>query len=204
MKGKFCDLFNNDYLKVTLILTFVRFTHALFSFGILEILTMTMSSLLDKNEAKIKESYIHNIEHFVVILLIISDIVAGIQAEIKSLGRKESLIYNFSFCLLFLILSIVFPNYFGIFIGLSLGFNSISSVVSTGFISEQYCTKVRVNALGFFLAMRRIGGFVSQVLLLYLHETGVWIPYYVSSGIILSILLCLSLLKSNNTSKKIE
>ncbi len=225
VKGNLCDIFDKVFAKTTILLTFIRSNHALCAYGILAINTLTLNHLnhdtesnnLNHNSNKMKfdenmngtnnENLNNQIlvdELLICVIIVISDIYAGILSEIQFLGRKFSMIINYFFGFLFMLLCPFFTEYFSLFLGFSLNFVSVASVINETYVLEVYNTKIRDKANGFLMSFRRIGGFISQALFVYLDGVHMWSPYYISSVMFfINVFLC-SFLEKETYNKSIE
>lgn len=210
--GSLMDIFKKDYLKTTVLLTLIRSNHALVNFGVLAINTLTLKYInnhydgynkISQNENDNATSIIVD-EAYMTFIVVLSDFFAGIQAEIPFLGRKYSMLINYiiGFCLM--IFSFIIMKYFSLFLGFSLCFNSVSSVISHTYALEVYSTKVRDNAIGFLFACRRIGGFLAQVLFVYFDSLYVWLPYYVSAFLLFLNVVFVGMLDKETYNQSIE
>jgi len=211
VKGEFLDIFNKEYGKTTTLLTFVRTNHALVSFGVLAINTLTIDYLKKNSDAKynemeveIKNKQILLDEAAIVFIVVISDFWAGIQAEVQFLGRKLSMMVNYIFGLIFMVAAILYSQYFSLLLGFSLCCISVSSIINHTYCLEVYSTKVRDNAMGFLFACRRIGGFIAQILFIYLDGIYIWFPYYNSCGILCINVFLIWFLDKETYAKSIE
>jgi len=179
VKFEIKDLFGEKFGKLSLLLTYIWFFNSILSYGPGVISNLTMQAIG-------KEQNISNldiIKNQIVINLIgfFSLFLGGIMTEASYLGRKLATNINFFTCLAFILLLIAWPGQFAVFFGIYSAVQGIAFNISTTYSCEVYPTKMRDHAIGFLFSCTRVGGFISQILYLYLNSIGTWIPYYASS-----------------------
>lgn len=145
-----------NYLKVSLLLSYLWFISSLISYGLLYILPKLFDSLS-------KHDKYNSLIHMIYSMLILTPcpFFRGVISEVKSLGRKNSMIIGFTGAGIACIFCISNQSY----ISLSSGFlkffvNSSLGIVSV-YTSEIYPTNIRSIALGFGNSITRLGGILT-------------------------------------------
>jgi len=207
--GSLLDIFNAKYFKVTTLLSIIRGSHALINFGILAVSTLTLEFLSkdQHNSVGPYKSNNHEVlenEVLVIFFILVSCFLPGFLTEMKYFGRKFSMLVNYFLSFIFMALVIIFPSNFSAFFGLSLFFSSITSIINHTYCLEIYNTKIRDVALGYLFAFRRIGGFLAQIVFIYLDKIDHWIPYYLTAGLLLMNTFLTWLLEKETYNTSIE
>jgi len=183
--SSFKEMFNNKFLKTTILVAILWFLVSAITFGTLIVSSLT-SKQIEIKEAK-ENSVINNRRILVdqLILQIINlpfSIIAGIFAETAILGRKFSIIIPSLLCIVLFFLCSILTSQFALIYGIALGVISIAFSLTGIYSNEFYPTQIRDYAMGFMYASTRLGGFLSQILFLLFDKIYIFLPYYVASG----------------------
>ena len=170
------DLFSKKYKKLTSILTIIWFLNSVIGYGPVLVASLTLSSLGVKESITNNEIILNQI--MICVICSPSCYIGGVLSEVSFLGRNKSTILSYFISILFMCLCILDPSSFTVMFGLSIAFSGISFNINTTYTCEVYPTKIRDNALGFLFFSTRLGGFISQILYLYLNDLNIWAPYY--------------------------
>ena len=188
----FTGIFNEKFLWLSLILTFVWMINSVILYGPSITSNLTMKALGNKDSSKNFD--IIKSQIFINLINLFAQFFGGLMTESYYLGRKLTAIINGIAAFLFLIFLILFPDNFPVFFAIYTSLQVIMFNVITTYSCEVYPTKIRDHAIGFLFGITRIGGFISQILYLYLNSRGILVPYYttaifISFEIIMIILL---------------
>jgi hypothetical protein len=120
-----------------------------------------------------------------------SNILFSIISEIKCIGKKLSIVIMSPFAILFGILSLIFKSYLYIFFTISTIFQGGLFNIYLMWSCILLPTKIRDTGVGLFIGMSRIGGFISQFVVIELVYLNIDIPIliYIISAIISVILV---------------
>ncbi len=174
-RGDFSELFQSDYLKITLLIGFICFSTLMF-WGPSFISSITLKSLgqfVEKtnNQVIIDELFIHS-------LLFIAHFFTGVITEIKYLGRKNSMILGLILSCMFILLACFIPTKFALFFGIFMSFINAPFSVITVYCSEVYPTKLRDFANAFASFSSRMGAVFSQFIYMRFSNLHIFLPYY--------------------------
>jgi hypothetical protein len=176
LKVGFKEIFyGKNMLLTSILLMFIWMIGAIVFYGPILIGTLTLKEL---NIQQKKDSNIIVSQMFVNIIGFIGFLAAGPMSEIPALGRNKTTIIGVIVASIFNVLTIMFSEYYEIFFALFLTFLGIANNVNSSYSCEVYPTKIRDFAMGFLFFVTRIGGFISQILYVWLHNTSLWAPYH--------------------------
>ena len=190
IKANYSELFNLKYLKNTIIFGLMCIVSGFLYYGPMLIINPTLEKL-----------NIFKSNYDIIILMISISVVAnlgnfigGILVEVKSLGRKNTII-------LFLVLSLVITGLICISLNAFIYLACLNGLciivilrVTQTFSNEFYPTKIRQIFYGLFLCCMRIGTIISQFSILVLFNMDIRYPYILTAcvicfGFILSFML---------------
>ena len=191
IKSSFKDLFNDEYYKSTILLSLIHFINLLICFGTFLVYSLTIKELdaveMTNNEIKKKQIYVNLIN-------LSSNFFGGLLCDNSYLGRIKGLILCSVLGIISIIFGIIYSDYFVIIFGIFINIIGVIPNITSTYVSELYPTKIRDLALGYIFSCGRIGAFLSQVIFVYLNNAGIWVPYYVSIGLIVTNIILLILL----------
>jgi len=144
------------FLKVSLLLSFLWFISSLISYGLLYILPKLFDNLSRHDKVN---SLLHMI--YSMIILTFCPFFRGIISEIKSIGRKNSMIIGFTGAGIACLFCIANETYISVSSGLLKFFINTSLGIISVYTSEIYPTNVRGVALGFGNSITRLGGILT-------------------------------------------
>jgi MFS family permease len=186
LSNQISEIFNKKFWVLSLLLSYIWFLNSLVTYGPFLVSTLTMKSI-GKSENGINSNTQVIINQIIInIICMPSNLLGGVLSEISYLGRNKSTILNFLFSLFFLILLIYIPEQFAIYFGLFQAFVGISFNINTSYSCEVYPTRIRDQAIGFLFFCTRLGGFLSQIIYLYMNKIGLWWPYYFTVSFIVT------------------
>ena len=180
-KGNYDDsfsrIFSKNYLRTTICLIIIKTSTVTILYGTYLILTVTLAKLLGK-EVDVKADQIYKENLLILLVGIIALFIAGGLAEIKSIGRKFTLIISYSFSAIGAFGAAYFPNWFIIFFGIFLFGVFISYIIQSLYSNEIYPTSIRNKAIGLLVFIMRFGAAFSQFIYYELSEWDTMSPYY--------------------------
>jgi len=144
------------FLKVSVLLSYLWFITSLISYGLLYILPKIFDNLSNHNKLN---SLLHMI--YSMLILTFCPFFRGIISEMKSLGRKNSMILGFSGAGVACLFCILNQSYISISSGLLKFFINTSLGIVCVYTSEVYPTNIRTIALGFGNSITRLGGILT-------------------------------------------
>jgi MFS family permease len=180
---RFKDIFNSELYKTTILLIFIIMINSLVNYGPFLIVTPTMKDIGIKEEQMNNNEIIYN-QIYIAALGNLGNILGGFMCEVSWLGRKKANMVASILALTCIILLFTIKDMFGLIFGFYGAFAGISFNITSTYSAEIYPTRVRDLALGFLFSMTRIGGFVSQILYITFHNAGTWVPFYITSGVL--------------------
>jgi hypothetical protein len=192
------DIFSKEWCFTTIILSTISIICFMIYSGMYLITSLTMKDI------GIIEDHLVNrdiIAQQIIMVTLSSPYLffAGLISEIHWLGRIKANGLCILVSLIFLILAVMNSHNYYIYMSLFYGFHTMSINIMTTYACEIYPTRIRDLALGFFLCLSRGGGgFISQILYIYLHQLGTWVPYY-STFVLLFLCVILVFLLPHET-----
>jgi inositol transporter-like SP family MFS transporter len=192
IKSSYYDLFSTSLMRLTLLLSAMFIIRSLNFYGLNIITSYTLKDLGVESLKKTNHEIIVN-QIYISLIVFPCYFVAGPVSEIKSIGRKFTMIYSFSLSLIFIILIFIFPKFYSVWLGASFFCSNVGAGTSSSYLSEAYPTRIRDVAFGMIFFYHRFGSFISQFIYLWLYDINMWIPY-IFSCIILFIFIILAYL----------
>lgn len=167
-------LFSNDLASTTFILIVLWLFSSITLYGSSVVYTIVVKKLNSTNN----NQDIILLQLLSSLFLLVSILIGSYLSEIKSLGRRFTLLISWALCIIISLFLILFPNKISLLSSLlSLCFGLGSNLIIT-YTVEVYSTKERDFSIGFFMAITRIGGFISQFLFISAVNSYVILPYY--------------------------
>jgi MFS family permease len=174
------EIFSKDMYKTTTLLMFIWIIFSIVFYGPSLISSLTMAHLGVEAEAGTNRDIL--IQQIIIVMLSSPNtMISGLISEIPWLGRNKTTILCMVIAVIFNILTIFNPKHYYLHFSLFFGFSAMSMNVNSTYSCEVYPTKVRDLAIGFLFFATRLGGFISQILYIYLHHWGIWVPYHVTN-----------------------
>lgn len=180
-QSHFFEIFRGKFTKLTILLASVWFIDSFVTYGTGIIQSFTLKSLGAMEKYENKEIIIKQI--IITMISSTGTIFGGSLSEVSFLGRNKTTVLTFILSASFLLLLTFFSNLFTWFLSFAQFFWSIALNVNTTYSCEVYPTHIRDHALGFLFFSTRLGGFVSQLIFIYLNDLGMWIPYYFAASL---------------------
>jgi MFS family permease len=176
IKSSYSDLFSNSLIRLTLLLSGMFLIRSLHYYGINIISSYTLKDLGVESTQETNHQIIVN-QIYISLIVFPCYLVAGPISEIKSIGRKYTMIFSFIFSLIFMILIFILPNLYSVWLGASFFCSNVGAGTSSSYLSEAFPTRIRDVAFGMIFFYLRFGAFISQFIYLGLYEINMWIPY---------------------------
>jgi MFS family permease len=204
LNGSFKDMFSSKLLRSTICLTVIWCVHGLIFYG-----TLLTSSLTIK-QLGLGAKTTHDIiigQIIIALELIPVMVVIGLLTEFKVLGRTKTYFLTYTLGAIFMLLCGLVSSEFAILYGLATSFMGSGNNISNSYASEIYPTKIREAALSFLYFTSRVTTAITQAVFLYVVETYPdisLIPYYLSSGLLVTLLIAILLLPFETHSKAID
>ncbi len=192
-------LFNDSYLKISIITCILWFINANIFYGPSLILTLTIQKLTQMNEdpsitpendKEIETQEVFKELYFYTTASLVCLLMSAVLAEINSFGRKKTLILSYTGATVVSIFILIFPESLKVLIVFLALFASIGFNVIGSFTAELFSTDVRDTALGLCFFFNRIGAVSSQFLFLKLFRIDILLPYVLLSILTFGAAVC--------------
>ena len=203
VKPSYTDVFSPSLLKLTIILIFISLFRLMIYFGIMTVSSLTLEKLEMIGKKKNNHEVLLN-EIFIAIIILPSYLIAGPISEIKKIGRKNTIIISYIIAFINLILAIVHPKLFSLFIGIGVFFMDIGSGMCSCYTTEIFPTQLRDIAFGIFYFFVRIGCFLSQFVYLWMNDINIWLPYIFNITIIFIMCIIIYNLPYETSQKSLD
>jgi MFS family permease len=177
------ELFHGELLRTSLLLTFIWLLNSVVNFGPFLITSLTMKGI-GIEEAPIGNREIIIKQMWIACLGTTSNFLGGLLCESSYLGRNKANMLSSFGALIFSVCLFTIRSNFEILFGLYGAFAGMSFNITSTYSCEIIPTKIRDLAMGYFFFITRFGGFFSQILYLYLHHIGLWVPYHTTTALV--------------------
>ncbi len=118
----------------------------------------------------------------------------GLLTELKIFGRLKIYYLSYGIAAVFMISCAYFSTEFSILYGISYSLMTMGNNINNSYASEVYPTKVRNIALGYLYFLSRIMAGVFQFVYLWIFDFGALVPYYLSAGMMVILVLAIVIL----------
>jgi MFS family permease len=192
LKGNICDMFSLKLLRSTVSMILAWCIHGFVFYGTFFTSSQTMVALGYKNHGSNRDTLIG---HFVIAALITPpQALIGLLTELKAFGRKKSYFITYAIAAVSMLLCTIFTEQFYILYAIAASFMGAGNVLANSYASEVYPTKIRESALGFLYFASRLVTATSQVFYLWMFNNGILLPYQISFGLLIILLISIFLL----------
>jgi hypothetical protein len=187
-------LFSKRYLKMSILMMSTFYLYSFCMYGIVISFPMILNEI-QKTEISLKkiEDKSQQINSLIFFFSItsLSNLLGGILAEFKNLGKKYSTIFLNIISVIFAIFGLYFKSHFYILFTFSTLFSSCAFNIHINWAGEILPTKIRDLGFGLFVGMTRLGAFSCQYVFIALVQVNIAITIwtYIVALIILIILL---------------
>lgn len=193
-------LFEDNYKKSTILLSFIWFINSILFFGPAIIVSITINELgytMNKQLILIKQALI-------ICIGFIGFFVGGYLSEFKLFGRLRSIMTGYILLIIFTLLSMLFPMYFSIFYGFAYASIPIFYFGITIYTAEFYPCRLRDLGVGFMYFLNKMGGLGSQFMFIHLAQIHIKLPYLAIIILSLMNITFLSLLPYETLNKGMD
>jgi MFS family permease len=193
MDIKISNVFSKDFFTTTLLLTFIWIICSIIFYGPNLIYSLTMKELeIEEFKGTNRDIIIQQIK--IILISSPSTVIGGLLSEVHWLGRNKATNICVAIAIIFNFLTIYNHQNYYIHFSMFNGFTAMAFNINNTYSCEIYPTKVRDLAIGFLFAATRVGGFISQILYIYLNQVGTWAPYHFTTGLCVVIMVLIFLL----------
>jgi hypothetical protein len=191
LKGNLKDLFANGLKLTTICVSLIWILHAVVYNGTLATSTLTMESLNGKSTNNGHDIIINNL--IIAVPLFPCNFI-GLLTELKIFGRLKIYYLSYGIATLFMISCWMLSDEFSLLYGISYSLMTIGNNINNSYASEVYPTKVRNIALGYLYFSSRVMAGIFQFVYLWIFDFGPLVPYYLSCGLMVILVLAIILL----------
>ena len=196
----YLEIFNQNYLAITIKLIFIWIINSSMSHGILIIFSLTLDSLYPNSNISI-------IGYSVLscITVIFGGLVSAFLSETKLFGLRRTLILTYFLSFISSLLLVIKFEYFKLFIFPFLLFDSVGFYLVAVISGLSYETKLRDTGTGVLGFCSKIGGFIAQFIFLSLFRIDIHYPYYLIVFLVMTLLILiysLNDISSTNNNEK--
>jgi sugar phosphate permease len=181
-EANFSAVFENEFLRTSILLSFIWFLNSNLRYGPLLIYTETLQEMKISTDTNII------INHIVIVVgMFVSNLIFSWISEFKNVGLIRMSLICYGLALIFNILIVTVTGSLNIWFTIaSVLYNPANSAMGT-YTHLIYPTKIRDTSFGLFLFFKRVGGIISQFLFLGLSKAGVIVPYHILLWIVVMI-----------------
>jgi putative MFS transporter len=201
LEGSVCDMFSLKLLRSSISMIVVWSIHGFVFYGTFLTSSQTIIDLGHKDTSN-RDALIGQ---FIICASLSPPVfVVGILTEIKAIGRKKTYLISYIISAIGILLATIFTSQFAILYAIGSSFMGAGMNLGNSYASEVYPTKIRGSAISFLYFISRIFVALSQVAYLWIYKGGILLPYYISVGLIIILLIGIALLPYETYNKPLD